>query len=76
VSRQAGVSEIETHGLDGLILEDATDVSQLAGFIDRLISEPEFGSHLGNNPVGTAHQYTWDVNAEQLFRTWVEAQVP
>jgi glycosyltransferase involved in cell wall biosynthesis len=73
VSRQAGVSEILTHGVDGLILEDPTDSEQLALFIEKLVSEPEFSAQLGNTAVSTARKYTWETNADQLFGLLLEA---
>ena len=63
VSRQAGVSEVLTDGVDGLILEDPTDSGQLALFIERLISEPESFGQLGSAAARTAYKYTWDENA-------------
>jgi len=68
VSRQAGVSEILTHGVDGLILENPTDVDELACYINRLFSEPELCKNLGANAANTARKYTWDANAEVLFQ--------
>lgn len=68
VSRQAGVSEILTHGVDALILENPTDVDQLACFIGRLFAEPELRKDLGANAEKTARKYTWEANAELLFQ--------
>jgi len=74
VSRQAGVSEVLTDGVDGLILEDPTDSGQLALFIEKLISEPEFSAQVGSAAARTACKYTWDKNAEQLFAIFLEAR--
>lgn len=68
VSRQAGVSEILTHGVDALILENPTDVDQLACLIGRLFSGPELRKDLGANAEKTARKYTWEANAELLFQ--------
>lgn len=68
VSRQAGVSEILTHGVDALILENPSDVDQLSCFIGRLFSEPELRKNMGVNAEKTAHKYTWEANAELLFQ--------
>jgi glycosyltransferase involved in cell wall biosynthesis len=73
VSRQAGVSEILTHGVDALILENPTDVDQLACFIGRLSSEPELRKYLGGNAEKTARKYTWEANAELLFQLFLGA---
>lgn len=74
VSRQAGVSELLTHGIDGLILEDATDSDQLAHFIEKLISEPDFSAQVGSAGARTASKYTWDKNAERLFGIFLEGR--
>jgi glycosyltransferase involved in cell wall biosynthesis len=70
VSKQAGVSEILTHGSDALILENPTDVDQLACFIGILFSEPELSKNLGDNAAKTARKYTWEANAELLFQVF------
>jgi glycosyltransferase involved in cell wall biosynthesis len=66
VSRQAGVSELITDGVDGLILEDPRDAAGLAKLISRLSTDPVLCQRLGENARKTAGQYTWDRNAEQL----------
>jgi UDP-glucose:(heptosyl)LPS alpha-1,3-glucosyltransferase len=66
VSRQAGVSEIATDGVDGLILEDPGDSQQLANLIRRLYEDPALRKKLGESAVRTARQYTWERNAEQM----------
>jgi glycosyltransferase involved in cell wall biosynthesis len=73
-SRQAGVSEVLTHGLDGLILEEATDSHQLSLLIDKLISDPAFYSQLAENAAKTARQYTWEKNAELLFSIFLSTR--
>lgn len=73
VSRQAGVSEIVTHDQDGLILEDAKDINQLAYFIERLASDSGFCRRLGSNAARTALRYTWKTNADQLLRLFRDA---
>ena len=67
VSRQAGISELLTHGEDGLILEHPTDSTQLALLIESLVSSPEFTAKMGSAAANTACKHTWDKNAEQLF---------
>jgi len=74
VSRQAGVSEVLTHGVDGLILEDPTDSGQLALFIEKLLSEREFSAQLGSAAATTARKFTWDKNAKQLLRIFLEVR--
>jgi UDP-glucose:(heptosyl)LPS alpha-1,3-glucosyltransferase len=47
VSASAGVSEIVTHGVDGLILDDPTDANGLAAMIRRLYEDIAFRTRLG-----------------------------
>jgi UDP-glucose:(heptosyl)LPS alpha-1,3-glucosyltransferase len=66
VSRQAGVSELLTHGVDGFILEDATDARQLAEFILTIYENPDLRQFLSVNAAATARYYTWQRNAEEM----------
>jgi UDP-glucose:(heptosyl)LPS alpha-1,3-glucosyltransferase len=66
VSRQAGVSEVISHGTDGLVLEVSEDARILAFLIHELYSDRELRQNLGENASNTAAKYTWDGNAEQL----------
>jgi len=73
VSRQAGVSEILTHSVDALILEDPTDVNQLACFIGKLVLEPEFRLQLATEGAKTATKYTWNENVKLLLSILMRA---
>ena len=66
VSRQAGVSEIITHGVDGFVLEDPRDSDKLAELIALLYNDPGLRQRIGEAAATTAQQYTWDRNAEEL----------
>jgi UDP-glucose:(heptosyl)LPS alpha-1,3-glucosyltransferase len=66
VSRQAGVSEVISHGTDGLVLEVSEDARILAFLIHELYSDRDLRQNLGENASNTAAKYTWDGNAEQL----------
>jgi UDP-glucose:(heptosyl)LPS alpha-1,3-glucosyltransferase len=65
-SSQAGVSELITHRVDGLLLEDPRDAESLAQFISDLWADPALRHRLGENASRTAAQYTWDRNAQQF----------
>lgn len=65
-SCKAGVSEIISHGVDGLILKDPGDDREVAGLIELLYRSPDLRQRLGEAAAKTARQYTWDRNAEQL----------
>jgi glycosyltransferase involved in cell wall biosynthesis len=66
VSASAGVSEIVTNGVDGLILEDPTDANALATMIRRLYEDEAFRTGLGLRAAETARQYTWERNGQEL----------
>jgi glycosyltransferase involved in cell wall biosynthesis len=66
VSASAGVAEITTHGVDGLILDDPTDSKALATMIRHLYEDETFRSRLGQRAVETARQYTWERNGLEL----------
>ena len=57
-SREAGCSEIVSHGLDGLILEDPRDIRTLAEWIRKLLDNTDFCSRLAANAVLTAQKFT------------------
>jgi UDP-glucose:(heptosyl)LPS alpha-1,3-glucosyltransferase len=66
VSAAAGVSEIVTNGVDGMILDDPTDSSKLAAMIRQLYEDQEFRDRLGVKAAETARQYTWERNGREL----------
>ncbi|HVH70326.1 MAG TPA: glycosyltransferase family 4 protein [Candidatus Dormibacteraeota bacterium] len=66
-SINAGVSEVITDGLNGLLLRDPTNAVELAGLIRRLISDPSFMEKLAGNAVSTARQCTLDDNAVAIW---------
>jgi glycosyltransferase involved in cell wall biosynthesis len=73
VSRKAGVSEIITHGRDGLILENPTDAGELAGLINLVLDDATLRTSLSEQAVLTARQFTWDANARQMKRIFEQA---
>lgn len=66
ISRQSGVSELVTHGVDACILENPAEPAELAMLIRRLYEDEEFRGRLGRNAAQTAAACTWKRNAEQL----------
>ena len=66
VSAAAGVSEIITDGVDGLILKDPKDAMALAALIRRLFEDEAFRSQLGERAALTSEKYTWERNGEEL----------
>jgi len=72
VSSSAGVSEIITNGVDGLILDDPTDAASLAGMICRLYDDREFREGLGRKAAETARNFTWKQNGRELTAIFEE----
>jgi UDP-glucose:(heptosyl)LPS alpha-1,3-glucosyltransferase len=66
VSAENGTSEIITHGKDGLIVADPTDVNSLVNLILRLFEDPALCALLGEQAAETALQFTWERNARDL----------
>lgn len=66
VSRQAGVSEIITQGLDGFILENPEDSATLAMLLERFSDEPELCRRVGERAAETARKFTWERNGREL----------
>jgi glycosyltransferase involved in cell wall biosynthesis len=72
VSRQAGVSELVTHGVDGFILENPTDSRQLAELIHRIYESADLRQRLSICAEATARQFTWQRNAEEMKKIFEE----
>jgi glycosyltransferase involved in cell wall biosynthesis len=66
VSRRAGVSEIISHGADGFVLEDPTDVSAMAEFIRRMMDHVDQREAIGLAASHTARRYTWEQNVAEM----------
>jgi glycosyltransferase involved in cell wall biosynthesis len=66
VSSAAGVSEIITDGVDGLILADPRNANALAAIIRRLYEDQPLRARLGERAAQTTRQYTWQRNGEDL----------
>jgi glycosyltransferase involved in cell wall biosynthesis len=65
VSNQAGVCEIITDGVDGLVLKDPRDARELIGLIRRVLQDVGLRHRLGERAVQSARRYTWDRNAAE-----------
>jgi len=66
VSAANGASEIITHRVDGLILDDPTNATALAEMIRELCQDGVLRSRLGERAAETARQYTWERNAREI----------
>ena len=66
VSRNAGVSEWLTHGVDSLLLDDPEDAGELTEALRAIAEQPQLGRTLAENGVLTARRFTWDAHASKL----------
>ena len=67
-----GTAEIMTDGVDGLIIQDPTDVAGLASRIRTLYDDPALRQRLGAQASQTSQGYTWDRNGEQIRAIFAE----
>lgn len=65
-SAAAGVSEIISDRIDGLILQNPTDANALAALLRQLYNDTELRAKLGANAARTARQYTWERSAREM----------
>jgi glycosyltransferase involved in cell wall biosynthesis len=72
VSSSNGTSEIIKHGVNGLILEDATDATSLSRMIRQLYEDQNFRAGIGANAARTAREFTWERNARELNAVFEE----
>ena len=66
VSAVNGTSEIITHGVDGMILDDPRNVAGLAALVRRLYDDESFRLTLGRTGAETARRYSWERNGREL----------
>lgn len=72
VSSANGTSEIITHEVDGLILQDPTDSIALAAMIRHLYHDEKFRNQLASHAATTALEYTWERNGRELVEIFHE----
>jgi glycosyltransferase involved in cell wall biosynthesis len=65
-SRNAGVSELIEHEVDGFVLEDPSDAATLSDLLARLVAGGNFRRRIGEAAVVTASKYTWKNNVSRL----------
>jgi glycosyltransferase involved in cell wall biosynthesis len=72
ISARAGASALVTDGVDGLILDDPSDVQKLAGLILLLFDNKELRERLGRHAAQTAQKYTWERSTKELVVVFQE----
>lgn len=71
VTAQCGVSELITHGRDGLILKHTEDLDGMAEALTAL-RDPELRRRIGSAARVTAERYSWDSVAERTLQVYTE----
>ena len=70
VSREAGASELIQHGVNGLLLDDAGSVPELAGHMESLQRDRRWAAELGCAARKSVESLSWDVVAEQTEQVY------
>jgi peptidoglycan/LPS O-acetylase OafA/YrhL len=70
-SSRAGVSEIVTNGVDGIILRDPQDAEEIAVSLRSLFVDPKLARQLGEQAHLTARKHTWNRNAQVTWE-WLK----
>jgi glycosyltransferase involved in cell wall biosynthesis len=69
-SRSAGAAELIEPGREGLVVEEAWDVPQLAEALGRLAADPAARLAMGKAARQKVERYTWDRAAEETLRVY------
>lgn len=65
-TRNNGGSQMITDGVDGFLLQDATDSEELSNKIRRLYENPTLRAEVGRRAAIVAKEYTWERNTQQI----------
>jgi len=76
VSREAGASELIEHGRNGLLLDDVTDVEELASHMQSLAVDRSWAQGMGCAARKTVEPLTWDAVAQQVMHVYEELREP
>ena len=60
VSRDSGAAELIHDGVDGLLINDPTDVAEISAKLGALLKDADLRTRLGRQARHTALQYPWD----------------
>jgi len=67
-SSHAGVSELITSGIDGIVLNDPQDPSEVASALRKMMTEPEWCRAMGEQATMTTQKHSWDQNAAATWQ--------
>jgi UDP-glucose:(heptosyl)LPS alpha-1,3-glucosyltransferase len=66
VTRSAGVAELINHGANGLLLDDPSDVAEIARKLTMLFADANALHAMSERARATAERYSWDNIAEEF----------
>ena len=69
-SRSAGAADLITDGVDGLLLNEPSDINDLATKIDLLLSNAELRKTMGERARKTAEKLSWERVAEKTLKVY------
>ncbi|VVB87097.1 D-inositol-3-phosphate glycosyltransferase [uncultured archaeon] len=72
INSKIGAGELITDSHDGLLLDDANNVKEIADKIETLVVDETLRVNLGENARKTAKKYTWDIIARQTMNVYEE----
>ena len=61
-----GTSEIIDNGVDGFVMPDASDASELASLIRRIYEDPAMRESIGAKAAEKMRQFTWERNGREM----------
>lgn len=79
VSNEAGVADLINDGINGLLLDDPKDVTEISAKLALLLGDVELRRRMGTEARTTALQYTWSHVAQrtvQVYRRILATQDP
>ncbi len=66
VSRDCGAAELIDDGVDGLLIQEPRDVTELSAKLGALLKDADLSTRLGRQARRTALQYPWDRVAREM----------
>ena len=75
-TRQGGIPEIVRHGVDGHLIDDKEDYVQLAGYMDKLLTEDQLRQKMSMDAITRVKdEFTWEktaIRSENLYSYLLE----
>jgi UDP-glucose:(heptosyl)LPS alpha-1,3-glucosyltransferase len=72
VSREAGAAELIQHKMNGLLLDDMTNVAELARYMQSLLQDQQWAAKLGSAARKSIEAMSWEAVAARTLRVYEE----